>query len=71
MIGPLKSSLLRYEGYINVRGSVSTSRSITVALEVKENLMKHTFITNFISDFLMNQTYLFCFYTCDIITSNE
>ena len=48
-----------------------TSRSITVTLKAKESLMKHIFITNFISNLLMNQTHLFCCCTCDIIKSNE
>ena len=45
--------------YINVTKLASRGISITIALEAKESLPKHTFITNFISNLLMNQTYLF------------
>ena len=34
--------------HINVKGMASTGRSITITLEAKENLMKHSFILNFI-----------------------
>ena len=50
---------------------ISNNNILYIICITKQNLLKHNFITNFVSNLLMNQTHFFCFYTCYIIKSNE
>ena len=61
----------KYEKNINSVETASTCKSIAISVEAKKNQMKFMFIRVFILNFYMNQQHLFCFYTSNIIKSNE
>ena len=61
----------KYEKNINSVETASTCKSIAISVEAKKSQMKFMFIRVFILNFYMNQQHLFCFYTSNIIKSNE
>ena len=66
----LLRSIQKYGRNINGPKTTSTGRCITISLEAKKE-SNEVYITNFLLNFYMNQKHLLCFYTSNIIKSND